>query len=44
MRPPATTTMGHGPTPSSSPVGRANIATPTPNQPICVNEMRADGR
>ena len=44
MSAPATMTIGHGPMPSSSPVGFANIATPTPNQPICVKAISADGR
>ena len=45
---PATITSTHSattlPPRSSLATGIANIATPTPNQPICVNDIIADGR
>ena len=48
MHAPATSTRIHSasllPPSSSFATGMANIATPTPNQPICVKLIIADGR
>ena len=48
MQIPATITSAHSavllPPSSSFATGMANMAMPTPNQPICVNEIMAEGR
>ena len=48
MQIPATITSAHSavllPPSSSLATGMANMAMPTPNQPICVNEIMAEGR
>ena len=43
MHTPAATTRMTGLMLSSSAAGMANMATPTPNQPIWVRAMRAEG-